>query len=270
MSTDNNNYNDNNFNPYQAYSYTLLLKVEATSFSYAVFQQNRLIVSALDCDLQELMHPRELEDLLSASYKKVVVGLPAAGLTLVPNSLFEPDQVANIARYLDVKPTEKVFAQPLDKENMVVFKTEEALVTAVERLGLDNVVYAARGWIKAIEKTDTQTNKIYLEIGKDNVQLLNFAAGKLRYYNSFEFKTPDELVYFTTLVAEELNLKPQYATLILSGDIVAGDKNANRLSDFFRGSEFNDIEIFALPGQFIKHQLLALAALSLCGSSEVL
>jgi len=87
--SDNNNYTDNNFNLYQAYSYTLLLQVEATSFSYAVVNDNRLLVSAQNCDLQELMQPLALYDLLSATYKKVIIGMPSTALTLVPDTLFK-------------------------------------------------------------------------------------------------------------------------------------------------------------------------------------
>ena len=108
-----NNYTDNSFNLYQAYSYTLLLQVDATSFSYAVVYQNRLLVSAQNCSLNELARPQQLADLLSATYKKIIIGLPATGLTLVPKTLFSEEHIAAFARYLDVKETEKVLAQPL-------------------------------------------------------------------------------------------------------------------------------------------------------------
>ena len=122
MSENNNNYTDNTFNLYQAYSYTLLLQVEASSFSYAVVHNNRLLISAQNCDIDELAHPKQLSDLLSATYKKVIIGLPATGLTLVPKSLFSGDHVADFARFLDVKANEKVFAQKLDDQNMIIYK----------------------------------------------------------------------------------------------------------------------------------------------------
>ena len=268
MNDHDNNYTDNSFNLYQAYSYTLLLQVGATSFSYAVVHQNRLLVSAQNCDLNELVNPRQLNDLLTATYKKVIIGMPATGLTLVPKSLFSEDHVADFARLLDVKETEKVFAQTLDDQNMIIYKTGEALVSAVEKFNLQNTVYTACGWIKAIAKSSPPNANLYIEIGNDTVQFLYFSLGALRFYNTFEFKTEDELTYFTSFVAEELNLKPISTTLVLSGDVTTGDKNMSRLAEFFTKVELNTLNILELPGQIAAHKFLALAALSLCGSSE--
>jgi hypothetical protein len=267
MSDTENKYTDSSFNLYQAYSYTLLLQVELNAFSYAVVDKNRLLVLAQNCDLDELAYPKQLSELLSATYKKVIIGMPATGLTLVPDSLFNPDRVADIARFLDVKENEKVFAQTLDNQNVIIYKTAGHLVEAVEKFGLQNTVYTAQGWIKTIEKSDPPNNKLYVEIGKDTVHFLYFSGGSLRFYNVFEFKSEDELVYFTSFVAEELDLKPQQTTLVLSGDISVGDKNMNRLGDFYPKIEINGLQTLELPGQIPAHKLLALAALSLCGSS---
>jgi hypothetical protein len=267
MSND-NDYHDNSFNLYQAYSYTLLLQVELTSFSYAVVYKNRLLVSAQNCDLDELADPRRLSDLLSATYKRVIIGLPATGLTLVPVSLFEEERIANFARFLDVKADEKVFSQLLDEQNMIVYKTNDALLSAVERFNLNNSVYVAKGWIKAIAKSSPPNNNLYVEVGKNVAQFLYFSSGSLRFYNTFEFKNEDELAYFAAFVTEELNLSREDTTLVLSGDISNDDKNMTRLADFFPKLELNRLQVLELPGQLTSHKLLALAALSLCGSSE--
>lgn len=266
--SDNNNYTDNNFNLYQAYSYTLLLQVEATSFSYAVVNDTHLLVSAQNCDLQELTQPLALNDLLSATYKKVIIGMPASGLTLIPNSLFRKEQISGFARFLDVKEDEKVFAQTLDDVNAIIYKTKDTLVAAVAKFGLQNTVYTAKGWIKAIANSSPPNNKLYLEVSKDKVQFLYFALNTLRFYNAFEFKSEDELAYFTSFVADELSLKAQFITLVVSGDVIAGDKNLTRLAYFFPKIELNEIKVLELPGQIASHKFLALAALSLCGSSE--
>ncbi|MCR8560067.1 DUF3822 family protein [Mucilaginibacter sp. BJC16-A38] len=268
--SDNNNYTDNNFNLYQAYSYTLLLQLEATSFSYAVVTDSHLLVSAQNCALEELVQPRALHDLLSATYKKVIIGMPSTALTLIPSSLFNEEQVPGFARFLDVKDHEKVFAQTLDDINAIIYKTNDSLVAAIQKFGLQNTVYTAKGWIKAIAKTNPPNSNLYIEIGKDKVHFLYFSLNALRFYNTFEFKNEDELAYFTSFVTEELNLKAQQLTLVVSGDVTAGDKNLTRLAYFFPKIELNGLKVLELPGQIASHKFLALAALSLCGSSEVL
>lgn len=266
MSDHNNNYHDDNFNLYQAYSYTLLIQLEATSFSYAVVYKNRLLVLAQNRDLQELTDRSQLTDLLTATYKKVIIGLPATGFSLIPESLYSENHVADFAHLLDVQDNEKVFAQPLDDQNVIIYKTGADLVSAAERFNLQNAVYTSKGWIKAIEKSGLQDDNLYLEIGKESVQFLYFSSGKLRFYNTFEFSNEDELAYFASFVAEELSLKPQQTTLVLSGEVNTGDKNINRLSDFFTKVELNSLEILELPDQIASHNILALTALTLCAS----
>jgi hypothetical protein len=101
------------------------------------------------------------------------------------------------------------------------------------------------------------------------VQIAYFTAGKLRFYNTFEFHNPDELVYYTALVTEELQLQQHNTNIVMSGDINVDDKNAGRLAEFFNGVEENEIKILELPAEIFPHQVLALTALSLCVSSEV-
>jgi hypothetical protein len=266
MDDHNNNYTDNSFNLYQAYSYSLLLQVDLSSFSYAFVHQNRLLVYAQNCALDELAHPKQLSEILTATYRKVVVGLPATGLTLVPGSLFPEGHIADFARFLDVRPDEKVFAQALDDENNIIYKTPDNIASAVEKFGFGNTVYSARGWIKAIANNHTYGNGLYLEIGRNCVQFLYLQGKNVRFYNAFEFKNEEELVYFTSFVCEELNLQPKEITLILSGDVTIGDRNMKRLGDFFPKIEINGIKVLELPGQIPSHKLLSLSALSLCGS----
>lgn len=269
MSENNYNYTDDSFSLYQAYSYTLLIQVQSTSFSYAVLQYSRLMAYAEGFNLDELEHPKLLIDILTAPYRKIIIGLPSSGFTLVPKTLFSEEHAADFARFLDVKETEKVFAQTLDNENVIVFKTDENLVSAVKRYDLQNVVHTADGWIKAVARSYPTDNSLYLHIGADTVYFLYFSLGKLRFYNSFEFKNPDELVYFTTFVTGELNLLAAATTLVISGDISYGDHNLTRLTDFYPRIEINGIKVIELPDQLSSHKLMALAALSLCGSSEV-
>ena len=259
---------DTNFSLYHTYSYTLLLQVEATTFSYAVAQDSRLLVSAQNVAISELITPNQLSDILTATYKSVIISLPANALTLVPNKLFNEDHIGNFARFLDVKTTEKVFAQTLDAENTIIYKTDDKTVSIVEKFNLQNTCYRAKGWIKAIAKSSPPDNFLYMEVNGNRVEFAYFLAGALRFYNTFSFYGEDELVYFTTFVGDELNLQPLNTTLIVSGDINTADKNYTRLLEFYPKMELSTLRPLSLPGQLASHKLLALAALSLCGSSE--
>jgi len=270
MSIHNHHYRDIKFNQQQSTDCTLLVLVGTDSFSYAVTGQSRLLLLEENVNLNELTKTAGQHQLLFSTYKQRVVGLPHRGFSFVPVSLFRPDKVADFARFLDVKDNEKVISQLLDAENQVIYKVDERIIAAAEVFGIQNSVFAAKGWIMAIAASNPQKETLYLDIDQDKLEILNFRDGKLRFYNSFEFKTEDELVYFASFVAGELDLQTQNTTLILSGDAKQGDKNTRRLAEFFYKVEWNNLKPVDLPAEIPSQNVLSLTALSLCGSSEAL
>ncbi len=271
MSNHNNHYREPDLSTAQTADYILLVQIGLNSFSYAVVGDNRLLVLKENIALNELNQPSAEHNFLLAEYKQRIIGLPQNGFTLVPVNLFRPDRVADFARFLDVKENEKVFSQSLDTENQVIYKVAEDIAASVtEKFDVKDTVFGPRGWIKAAAENNPSNNDLYANIDKDKVELLNFKDGKLRFYNTFEFKTADELVYFTLFVTGELKLHPQHTTLILSGDTGPDDENASHLAKFFKKVQLNKLKPIDLPGQIASHTLLTLTALSLCGSSEAL
>jgi len=265
------NYRDSNLNLYQVNSnYVLLLHICTTTFSYAIVYQNKLMAWAKDCDLEILIEPGDEHELLTYDYKHKVVGLHSSGFTLIPSVLFNEDKVADFARYLDIKKDEKVFAQSLDNDNHIVYKISERISNAAEIFDVQNAVFENKGWINAIANTTLPAQNIYINIDSTRADILYFSDGKIRFYNRFEFNNPDELAYYAVMVARELKLEPKNLTLVLSGGISITDKDAARLADFFNGVEENETSILTLPAEVKSHQILALSALSLCVSSEVL
>lgn len=260
----NENYTDSSYSHYLAHTYTLLIQVQPGAFSYAIVNYNNLLASAQNCPLDELAHPKRLSDLLSANYRKVIIGLPATALTLVPKALYHSSKAGEYARFLDVKEHDKVFAQPLDDQNNIIYKTTGDIASAVERFGFANTVYTCQGWIKRIEKDHNSDNNLYTEISSDSVCFLYLSNGLLRFYNAFVYKNEDELAYFATLVTSELGLNPQSVTLVLSGEIKPDDNKMKRLADFFPKSEINGLKVLNLPEHIASHTILSLAALSLC------
>lgn len=270
MSEHNYNYHDDTFSLDKAQGYNLLIQIDKTSFSYAVSDQNKLIALADKHPLDELNDPQELLDLLSASYKNVVIGLPATGFSLLPQNLFNQDKLADLARFLDVKADEKVLSQPLDNKNIIIYKTPGDVLNAAEEFGLRNTVFSSKGWLNAIANNQPGDSDLYLNINGETAEIANFGFSKLRFYNTFEFTGEDELAYFVSLVTSELSLQPAHTSVYASGEVNTGDKNMSRLAEFFGKVEINTVTPLLLPSEIEGHKILSLSALSLCVSSEAL
>jgi hypothetical protein len=268
---DNRNYQylDNDFNPEHTGDCTLLVSVHASNFSFAVTGGNKLLLLSGEVGLGEFTEPLGGNDLLFKDYAQRIIGVSNTGFTFIPVSIFNPDKVADFARFLDVKDTEKVFSQPLDNDNQVLFKVKSELVDILaEKFDTKDIIWGAAGWIKAVAGDGPPNQYLYLDVRANRVEILNFRDGKLRFYNNFEFMNGDELAYFSTVVAGELQLPDEAVTLVLSGDINPDDQNGSRLSKFFRRVELNTSNPVKLPKQLHPNSLLYLTALELCGSSE--
>jgi hypothetical protein len=257
-------YRDSTLNFNEAGNYTLLLQVNTQGFDYAVVDHGTLVACETNCKLEELTKPDQLFAQLNAEYKNTVIGLPAKGFTLIPTELFDVDHIADIAKILDVKDGENVLAQVLDTDNYIIYKVDERLIASVTSLDIKNIVFAAKGWLAAIERSSPSNGHLFLNFDNGQVEIAYYKGNKLRFYNKFEFANIEELVYFTLLVSNELELKQQNTTLIVSGNITTGDLKYTTLAQYYSNVRLNTIEVAELPGDIRSHQLLPLFALYLC------
>ncbi|GGH08031.1 DUF3822 family protein [Mucilaginibacter phyllosphaerae] len=268
MSDHRHYYTSDDLSLTQAHSYTLLLQVNANSFNYAVVKGKQLLSWGENYSLDELRDPQLLRDILTANYNLVVTGLQATGFTLLPDPLFDAAHIGDIARLLDVTHTEKVKAEKFDSRNTIIYKVDEAATYAIKDLDNQNVLHTDAGWVKAIANNYPLSTDVYLNIINDTVSIVNFTNSALRFYNTFKFKSHEELAYFCALVCTELELKPEKVKLVLSGEINNTDRYFIYLINFFGEVKLNNISILDLPYRTEAHKILPLAALSLCASSE--
>lgn len=257
-------YRDSTLNLNQAGNYTLLLQVNTQTFDYAIVDHGVMVACETNCNTDELTKPDRLFAQLNAEYKNVVIGLPASGFTLIPTPLFDAEHIADIAKLLDVKDNENVLAQPLDADNYVVYKTDKQLVESITSFDVKNIAFAAKGWLNAIERSSPSNGYLFLNFEEGQVEYAYYKGNKLRFYNKFEFANIDELVYYTLLVSNELELKQQNTTLVVSGSITTGDINYRTLAQYYSNIRLNTIETVELPDDIRSHQILSLSALYLC------
>lgn len=259
------NYRDNSFNTQMAYAYTLLVQVGTQSFDYAVLHENRVIVCEKGSAIGRLANAR-YDEVLSAPFKKAIIGISEQGFTLIPEAVFRQDMAANLARFLDVKPQERVLAQPLDAENYIVYKTTDQVLDVVSKaFNVSSTVFASKGSIIAASKNNPSSQEIYinLKLDEEKLEIIYFKGGKLHFYNSFLVKHQDEVPYFIGVVCTELKLDPTVVKVIASGDVADGDVYFSRLSEFFR-TELSTLTPVELPAELAAQQLLPLTSLTLC------
>jgi hypothetical protein len=252
-------YRNDNYSPERAKNATLFVKAGKTAISFLIEQDGQLMAWKDNCPLSELADNGELNTLLTAPYKRVVTGLAPDALTLVPSELYQPEHIADYARYLDIQPEEKVFVAKLNGENQLVYKTSATDALAA-KFDIEKSVPADRGWIATVAKNEPSNYAIYADIADGQVSLVNFNGGKVRLYNCFKAQSAEDVLYYCLFAANQLDMKPDYTSLIISGHTAGGD--LEKLGEFFRLVKYNDLKVLEVPYGVPSHQLLSLVALA--------
>jgi hypothetical protein len=254
-------YKTDGFSLAKAHDSTLYIKACKAEFSILIVEEGRVLAWKAKCALADLAEDEDLGDILTAPFKKIVVGITPDALTLVPTALFAEENTLDYARFLDVKTEDRVFASQLDTENQVICKIDHNITDALaSRFSLTDTVPAYRGWLAAIAKSGPGNHHIYIDINCGQLTLANFNEGKLRFYNSFVVTDVNDILYYSLFAVEQLQLQADYTSLIVSGNCPASD--FDQLNQFFKVVKYNDLKIVDVPMGVPAHQILALASLA--------
>lgn len=260
------NYSDPAFNPAFTADFELLVILNENTFSYAVRHPGtqRFVRVSTEHHISELFDPQSNMGAFSSSYQKVVIAVETNSFCLIPNAIFTPDNLLDFASFLLLKEADVILTDRIeDGQNTVIFTFPEELVRKIEtQFGTSKIEFAPKSWIKTVIDAQLPEQNLYLFLEENQLQILFLKEENVRFYNQFSCSTTDELVYYTALVAGQLNLKQQETTLIVSGRIEAESEPILRLRQFFK-----DISLFTATNfkqnHFLKqHQVVKFLGLN--------
>ncbi|MFM2230546.1 MAG: hypothetical protein RL607_1804 [Bacteroidota bacterium] len=70
---------------------------------------------------------------------------------------------------------------------------------------------------------NSDQRKMYVHVSSGHFEIIVIEQRKLQFYNSFEFKTPEDFIYYILFTAEQLQLNPESFELDLLGNISEDD-----------------------------------------------
>ncbi len=232
------NYSDPDFDRFDLTKFWLLIILNQDTFSYAVSHPvtHWLIYVSTGNTLSGLWEPQESPEVLGSSYQKIVVAIETNSFCLVPDAVFTPEKLLGFAAFLSVKEADVILKDQIENgQNTVIFTFPEELIRKIEtRFNSPEIAFAPKGWIKTVFEARLSGQNLYLFLKENQLQVLFPDQDKIRFYNQFVCSTADEVVYFTALVANQLQLKPEETTLIISGRVEADSGQVLRLKEFFK------------------------------------
>ena len=105
----------------------------------------------------------------------------------------------------------------------------------IEKFGSFNYYHYSTILIKKLLKYNTyKDSSLYANVQLNYFQILIFKNKKLQYYNNFEFKEKEDILYFTLFVMEQNKINNTKTKLLLLGDINDKSDTFKLLSKFIK------------------------------------
>ena len=177
-------------------------------------------------------------------YEKVFLLYQNSYSTLIPQPLFDETH-KNL--YLG-------FNQPFQENSRIVFdeleNNEAVNIYYLPNLVIEkakdfwpnvNLLHFSTGLIESLSinfKNKVDTKTLFVNLQDDCFDLVYFKENKLHYYNSFEFRTKEDFIYFLLISIDQLMLNPEDVKLILMGDIDKTDDTYRMIHQYIKNYSF--------------------------------
>jgi len=163
--------------------------------------------------------------LLKKKFKSTKVTWEGSKYTLVPEHLFDEREQQKLLSFnfpLDLQ--DKVYHEKLPSFNIVtVYAMPEKVRELVSRtFGVDHVPHLSSVLIESIHQQFRGLlirPKVFLNVREHYFDMIVMDQFKLHYTNTFEYRQPEDLVYFTIFALEQLGLNQDEAEVNLMGKV---------------------------------------------------
>lgn len=206
--------------------------------------------------LDKLIHLFNTEMSLQNSFTNVNIIHTNELSTLVPKPLFKEDSLADYLK----------FNSKILKSDFIAFDEIEYNDTVnvyVPYVNINNFIYEKFGSftykhfstilierILFIEKNSEDT-RVYVNLNINHFEIIAVKKGKLILYNTFEYASKEDFIYYILFTAEQLKLNPETLKLQLIGNVNKDDELYNIAYKYIRhisfGKRLDDYKYLEYP-----------------------
>lgn len=177
--------------------------------------------SELNGTLKEIFSENEI---FQQTYQSVHAAVSHNISTLVPKDFFEEDKTADYLNFNhQPNSSDRIFADDIatiQTKNIYSYNGE-LLILLNEYFANVIVHHSSSSLIEVLLKENSFCNeaRMFANISDKKMELVVVQKGKLIFYNSFQFQTPEDFIYFVLFVCEQLKLNPDTLNFYFIGEI---------------------------------------------------
>jgi hypothetical protein len=213
----------------------LTLRVATNGFSYAVTDTlNHSVITTCSISFEDFPKTRKTEEHfarafadqsdLSDPYDEIIVLHDNNLNTLVPNALFDEEFAGSYLQFNTKVFESDFFAHDnLEKNDVVNVYIPYVNINnyLIDQFGPFEYKHASSILIpKLLDYTkNNDVAQMFVHFGSVNFEIIVAQNRKLLLFNSFEYQTPADFVYYLLFTAEQLRLNPEHFPLHILGDL---------------------------------------------------
>ena len=216
-------------------NHKLSIQLSLSGLSFCILQEvTNGIVALKNFKFDKKLNPLEVldflkqlfvdEEILKQSFNSVCIIHTNELSTLVSKTLFNEDHLADYLK----------FNAKILKSDFIAYDTlnnHDMVNVYVPYVNINNFIYDSFGsftykhfstvLVESIlfEEKDNTDTKVYVHVGLDHFEIVAIDQGKLLLYNTFDYKTKEDFIYYILFSYEQLKFNPENHPLVLLGNI---------------------------------------------------
>ena len=239
------------------YKKELSIQISLSGLSFCILNRDtNTIIVLKDFDFERKFNAVEILDYLKhilltekelqTQFNNVLVIHDNDLSTLVPKPLFNEDCLADYLKFNNkiLKSDFIAFDQILLNDSINVY---------VPYVNINNLIFDTYGTftykhvstilieeILQIEK-NASTPKVYVNVNKKQFEIIIVDKAKLKLYNTFEYNSKEDFIYYILFTVEQLGLNPETFNLIFTGNITEDNSLYQIAYKYVRNISFGSI-----------------------------
>lgn len=245
------------------------IQVSLTGLSFCCFDTlNNTIISFNEFVFDRLNNGYKVEDCyetafekhpeLKDSYDEITILHHNNLSTFVPTALFDANHLGNYLQYNTRVFESDAFAfdEMIDYQiNTVYIPHSDINNFFVEKYNSFDYKHSSSILLKKL--MDLSRNKpsktMWVHFAKDHFEIIVIENQKLLLYNSFNYNTPEDFLYYILFTAEQLNMNPDNFGLELIGNITINSEFYKLAYKYIRNVKLIDVEDLRWNNYFSEH-----------------
>ncbi|RZK82005.1 MAG: DUF3822 family protein [Pedobacter sp.] len=232
------------FDPNTTDACRLLIKLSADNFSYAIIDvasnQLKVLYDQQECENPslDLADKLDSDEYLALSFQEVKASIFTLNTLLVPNDLYDSQQLTDYGKYFTVQQSNILHVQSDADYNLTsVFNLATFIEKKLTNKFSNCKFYNHISPLLALAK-NTSDKTIFLDFTVGSVNAAYLENGNLIFQNYFEISNAEEFNYYLLFMVNQLNIEAAVASISVSGVIHEGDKIYQIIGKYFTSISF--------------------------------